>query len=353
MPDDTVADLVASGLTRAAQPARFGGSEFGWDVLCEVAATLGRGDASQAWVATVYAEHAFMVALFPDRAQHDVWDAKPEALISASISPVGNRVDVADAGHVLNGRWPFASGVHHSDWTLIGDLVHANGEPPRHLFFLVPKSDRAIVDDWHTAGMAGTGSMSVMLTDVFVPAHRTLDMAQVIAGEAPGTQANRNPLYRMPVFGFTNLALGSVVVGVAEAMIEEFTGFVAPRAARTPPPPALEALYARLAESAAEVKAAKLLIMDAATFNTNKLISGGYLDPEDGTRGMHQNSYACMLARRAASRLFEASGAHGIYLSSIMQRAFRDIYAGTVHAGLNWDRAALQYGQMAVKDHHA
>jgi hypothetical protein len=93
--------------------------------------------------------------------------------------------------------------------------------------------------------------------------------------------------------------------------------------------------------------------MDAATFNTNKLISGGYLDPEDGTRGMHQNSYACMLARRAASRLFEASGAHGIYLSSIMQRAFRDIYAGTVHAGLNWDRAALQYGQMAVKDHHA
>jgi alkylation response protein AidB-like acyl-CoA dehydrogenase len=45
MPDETVADLVASGLTRAAQPARFGGSEFGWDVLCEAAATLGRGDA--------------------------------------------------------------------------------------------------------------------------------------------------------------------------------------------------------------------------------------------------------------------------------------------------------------------
>ncbi|MPZ56160.1 MAG: hypothetical protein GEU91_06585 [Rhizobiales bacterium] len=347
--DETVADLVAAGLTRTSQPARFGGYELGWDVICEASMTLGRGDASQAWVANVYAEHAFMAALFPDQAQRDVWGTNPEALISASISPVGNRVEVVEGGHVLDGRWPFASGVHHSDWTIVGDLVRTGDTPARHLFFLVPKADREIVDDWYTAGMAGTGSTSVKLARVFVPAHRTLSNDDVAAGAAPGAQVNRNPLYRMPIFGFSNLALASVPVGVAEAMIEEFARFVAHRAARNPATPALEALYARLAESAAEVKAARLLIMNAAKDNMDKLVAGTRLDAADGTRGMQQGAYACVLARRAAGRLFEACGAHGIYLSNVMQRAFRDIYASTVHAGLNWDRAALHYGQMAVE----
>ena len=353
MPDETVADLVAAGLTRTSQPARFGGFELGWDVICEASMMLGRGDASQAWVANVYAEHAFMVALFPDQAQREVWDANPEALVSASISPVGNRVETVAGGHVLDGRWPFASGVDHSDWTIVGDLVREGDALPRHLFFLVPKADREVVDDWRTAGMVGTGSMSVNLKRLFVPAHRTLANDDVAAGAAPGAEINRHYLYRMPIFGFSNLALASVPVGVAEAMIDEFAGFVARRAARNPAPPALEALHIRLAEAAAEARAARLLILDIARANMEKLASGIRLDAADGTRGMQQGAYACVLARRAAARLFEASGAHGIYLSNVMQRAFRDIYASTVHAGLNWDRSALHYGQMVAQGRRA
>jgi alkylation response protein AidB-like acyl-CoA dehydrogenase len=350
MPDETVADLVAAGVTRLSQPARFGGFELGWDVVCEVAMILGRGDASQAWVANVFAEHAFMAALFPEAAQQDVWGGNPTALISASISPVGNRVEPVDGGHVLDGRWPFASGADHSDWSIIGDLVPAAGNPSQHLLFLVPKADRAIDDDWHAAGMAGTGSKTIVLDKVFVPAHRTLDNAAVAAGTAPGAERNRNPLYRMPIFGFSNLALASVPVGVAEAMIAEFTAFVAARAGRSPAPAALEALYTRLAEAAAEVKAARLLILDAAASTMATLASGARLTAADGTRNMHANAYACVLVRHAAARLFEATGAHGIYLSNVMQRGFRDIYAGTVHAGLNWDRHALSYGKMIVDD---
>jgi hypothetical protein len=64
---------------------------------------------------------------------------------------------------------------------------------------------------------------------------------------------------------------------------------------------------------------------------------------------MHQTAYACLMVRRAAARLFEASGAHGIYLSNAVQRAFRDIYTSTVHAALNWDRHALAYGRMVAE----
>jgi 3-hydroxy-9,10-secoandrosta-1,3,5(10)-triene-9,17-dione monooxygenase len=353
MPDETVADLVAAGLTRTAQPKRFGGSELGWDAICEAAMTLGKGDASQAWVANVYAEHAFMVALFPDRAQREVWDAHPEALISASISPVGNRVARADGGFVLDGIWPFVSGVYHSDWTLIGDLVREADRPPEHCLWLVPRADREMIDDWHVSGMAGTGSNSVKLDNVFVPAHRALRMTDATDSATPGAEVNRDPLYRMPIYGFTNLALASVPVGVAEAMVDELARDVARRAARTPPPIALEALHTRIAESAAEVKAAKLLVMDAASTNVRKLATGERLLAADNLRTAHQGTYACLLARRAAARLFEAAGGHGIYLSNVMQRAFRDVYASTAHAGLNWDRAALRYGEMTVADRSA
>ena len=348
LPDETIADVVAAGLTRTAQPKRFGGSELGWDVICEAAMTLGKGDASQAWVANVYAEHAFMVALFPDRAQREVWDAHPAALISASVSPVGNRIERVDGGFVLDGNWPYVSGVYHSDWTLIGDLVPDGDAPPEHHLFLVPKADREVIDDWHVSGMAATGSNTVKFDQVFVPAHRALRMTDATNAATPGAEVNRDPLYRMPIYGFTNLALASVPVGVAEAMIDELARDVARRAARQPPPIALEALYIRLAELTAEVKAAKLMVMDAARINMQKLAAGERLVAADNMRTAHQGTYACMLARRAAARLFEAAGAHGIYLSSALQRAFRDIYASTAHAGLNWDRAALRFGEMVV-----
>ncbi|MGH6990953.1 MAG: hypothetical protein ACREE3_13730, partial [Stellaceae bacterium] len=70
LPDLSAADLVASKLLSLCQPARFGGCEHGWDVLCETLIELAHGDGSQAWVASVYAAMAFQTALFGDKAQH-------------------------------------------------------------------------------------------------------------------------------------------------------------------------------------------------------------------------------------------------------------------------------------------
>ena len=55
-----------------------------------------------------------------------------------------------------------------------------------------------------------------------------------------------------------------------------------------------------------------------------------------------------MLARRAATRMFEVCGAHGLFLPGALQRTFRDIYAAGVHRALNWDMAAMRYGKMVT-----
>jgi 3-hydroxy-9,10-secoandrosta-1,3,5(10)-triene-9,17-dione monooxygenase len=68
-PEETIADLDAVDLLRICRPARFGGDEQGWDVLCEVDQILARGCASQAWVQSVFNDHSQLLGSFPLAAQ--------------------------------------------------------------------------------------------------------------------------------------------------------------------------------------------------------------------------------------------------------------------------------------------
>lgn len=343
MPDETVADLINSQLLRLCQPARFGGSELGWDVLCKSSIEMAQGDGSQAWVANIYGEHPMFVALFEDEAQHEVWDPDPNALICASIIPQGNKVEPVSGGFRLSGRWSFASGVHHAAWIMLGDLV--GGDPADHRMFLVPRADYRIDDDWHTVGMLGTGSASV-LADTFVPAHRSVTMRDINAGEAPGARVNTAPLYRMPLLGFAQLALAAVPVGIAIGMVEDFRRFVAGRSGSAAP--GAELLQERFAEASAATRAARLLLMDTARLNTELLEAGKALTEDNSMRSQRDGGYAVMLARQAASRLFEVTGGRGIYLTAPLQRGFRDVLGASAHGSLGWQRSALRYAQYAL-----
>ena len=345
-PDATIADYDAAGFVRLCQPRRFGGKEQPFSAISDLVMALGRGDGSQAWVADVYCEHTYMLSLFPDQAQHDVWDENPGAMISASIVPLPqNSARKVDGGYVLNGRWPFLSGLYHSHWSMLGHIIQVDGAP-RHHFFLVPAKDRALVDDWHVLGLAGTGSASIDIKDVFVPDHRILMNASAMAGDAPGAKVNTNPIYRMPVFGYTLNGLGSVTTGILQGMVGDFTKFVAAAASRPHPPPGLATLTERAAEAAMEAEVCMTMLRKANRRLDAILCAGERLSDEDATLNTRTVSWVNMVARRAATRMFEVSGAHGLLLPGPLQRAFRDIYAAGVHRALNWDAAAVRYGKM-------
>lgn len=349
MPDETVADLIDSGLLRICQPARFGGAELGWDVLCETSIELAQGDGAQAWVANIYGEHPMFVALFPDEAQHEVWDNDLDALICASIIPQGNRVAVVEGGFRLSGRWSFASGVHHARWIILGEIETAGPAPGEQRLFLLPASAYRVDDDWHTIGMVGTGSASVVLDDVFVPAHRAVLMRDINAGAAPGAKVNAAPLYRMPLMGFAQLALAAVPVGIATGMVADFTRFMRGRSGDAARPAGTELLLERLSEATAATRAAALLLLDTARTNTAMLEAGKLLGEADAARSIRDGNYAVLMARRAATRLFEVTGGRGLHLSAPLQRAFRDVLGGAAHGSLGWHRGALQYAAYVMK----
>ena len=96
----------------------------------------------------------------------------------------------------------------------------------------------------------GTGSSTVVLDNVHVPPHLLLLNREMNEGKAPGTGVNSHPLYRMPLFGYLQLVLPSVPVGVAAGMVDDFKAFLSNGPA---PVAGIDLLYARLAYAAAEV----------------------------------------------------------------------------------------------------
>src|ERR1700759_5624033 len=70
-PDESVRELQSSGLMRAPQPRRVGGSEMDWVVLVDVSAELARGCPSTAWNWANWAVHHWMLALWPRQCQDE------------------------------------------------------------------------------------------------------------------------------------------------------------------------------------------------------------------------------------------------------------------------------------------
>src|SRR5437879_3918408 len=88
--DDTVQDLHDAGLFRFVQPARVGGLEMDFDLMVDIPAELARGCASTAWNVANLGVHHWMVALWGERAQREVWGPSADALVAASIAfPAG------------------------------------------------------------------------------------------------------------------------------------------------------------------------------------------------------------------------------------------------------------------------
>ena len=171
--------------------------------------------------------------MYPGEAQDDVWGKAPDALVGGCIAPTGKATPV-DGGYRLRGQWSFGSNCDNSNWMSLGAMVETEGgKPSWPVFLLVPAEQYRIVDNWHTVGLAGTGSKDILVEgEVFVPMHRTVSFGEVLEQRAPGAEINKGGLFNIPFLsGFPPLLAIPAVAALRGAM-DEFTGSVASRAVR-------------------------------------------------------------------------------------------------------------------------
>ena len=217
IPRESVDEYIDAGLIRTIMPKRWGGYEHDHEVAFDIAIELGRSTCgSSAWCLNYLSDHAGILAHFPDEAQHDVWDKNRDACIATSAAPTG-KAEPASGGYRLDGQWSWSSGIRHSQWVMIGGLIHREGEHhPDMRLFLVPTSDLEVLDTWYCAGLRGSGSNTVALDNVFVPEHRSVSFSTLRDACSPGSQVNTAPIYRTPFIAVHTYALLGPALGLAK-----------------------------------------------------------------------------------------------------------------------------------------
>lgn len=347
--------MKQADLFRAYTPARFGGYELHPRYFWRIAAEIAKGCPSSSWVYSVMSCHTFVVALFPEPAQEEVFGADPNAGISG-ILPDRTTANPVDGGYVLkNSVWPFGSGCHHADWFLLG--AELPGLPPGHdkAFFLVPPEDIELNDDWYVTGLRATGSNSVRLKtdDYFVPGHRMLKAETALAHKL-GTW--RPLLYRAPFAPLLVISLSAgTTMGAATGALECYEELLLTRSARPMvytdevPKIRLTSTHHVLADATAKLEAARLmtdhaldLCYEAALNNTDILSSAERARIRMyGVHAMHQ-------CQEVVNILFQDSGGSALHERSRMQRYHRDINAMSMHEAMHEGIIKDVYGRLRL-----
>ena len=345
VPLESVEEYIDAGLIHALQPKRWGGYEHDHEVAFDIAIELGKSTCgSSAWCLNYLTDHACMLALFPEEAQHDVWSENKAACIATSAAPTGT-VTVVPGGYRLDGRWSWCSGLRHSQWIMIGGLAFRPGEDhPDMRLYIVPVSQLKTDDTWYCAGLRASGSITCIAGNVFVPEHRSVSFQTLRDACSPGAKVNPNPIYRTPFIAVHSYALLGPALGLARGGYADFVQWTRERyltytqlniAQHVP-------VQLKVAEIAAQIDAAELLARRALA-TARKDYTG--MTMETRTLLRRDFTYAMRMLRDAMDSLIKISGSSGLMDNNTAQRCWRDVHAISSHVVMNWDVPAENFGR--------
>lgn len=355
IPTENLSALRKAGLYRIVKPAKFGGYEYDFDMLVELVMELGQACASTAWVYGLYGAHQWLLASFDEKAQREIWEEDADPAICGSYAPAG-KATAAAGGYVLNGRWSFASGCDGAQWAVCASVLPVNedGQAPGPAFFLVPASDYVIDGDWDVVGLAGTGSKTLVLENVFVPAHRLLAFSETMSGRTPGSKVHSNPGFRIPMLSNIPSCLAAAGVGAATGALSDYIEVTGKRVTRGAVAGGnnrmaeFPTIQLRVADAAASIDAAREILLRDVRARALTVRSGEAISTDDRIVSRRGQAFAVSLAIRAAEALNASTGGYGLSMSNPVQRAWRDANAVGRHISLNWDAVGTMSGQMAL-----
>ncbi|WP_099022074.1 acyl-CoA dehydrogenase family protein [Mycolicibacterium palauense] len=348
LPADTVSEFRRSELAALLVPAAYGGRQADFAEILDPVRRMAHGCASSAWTLGFYTLHNWMLALFDAPAQDEVFAHGP-VLCPAPLAPTGRGLPV-DGGVRLTGRWSWATGVMDADWIMVGALVGGSDTEITPALALLPAGDIEIHDVWHTAGMRATGSNDVTVTDVFVPTHRMVSVADIYRGTAPGAALHGAATYRWPMVPALALVAAMPALGSAEYAADLFAQRLSTRvmaysgAAQRDQP----AAQIRLAD--ARVRLAALRGLLAHTVAAIESAMSGDAPVPRARRAEARAAAAHIVheSRAVVAGLLEAAGASAHFLTNPLQRIRRDVDIIAGHVVFDYDVSRELSGALEI-----
>ncbi|MEC9346414.1 MAG: acyl-CoA dehydrogenase family protein [Pseudomonadota bacterium] len=331
LPADLAASMAEAGLFRMMVPQAVGGLECSAAESLRVMERVAKADAAAGWCVMISATSAFKSGFVPEEVARQVY-GQPGGIFGGVFAPMGRAVPEGD-GYRLTGRWSWCSGSANCTWFSGGAVIMDDGKPrllpngaPDSRMMIFPMDSAELIDTWMAAGLAGTGSGDVAVKDIFVPATHAVSLMH------DGAVA-QGPLYRFPTFGLLALGIAAVALGNAAAAIDDLVdlaGAKKPAGGRRTLAERGMA-QAELAQASAKLRSARAFAFEAVDRAWVRAEAGGELDTEMRADLRLAATHATRTAADVTRAMYDLGGGNSLFLTSPLQRRFRDAHAMTQH----------------------
>jgi alkylation response protein AidB-like acyl-CoA dehydrogenase len=222
IPPPLVEQLRSAGVYRMVIPRELGGLQVDLLTYLRAAEMMAEADGSVGWNLGNNAVGQLISLSLPDEGVREIYANGPDTIIAGTAVPGGGTGVAVEGGYIVSGHWSFGSGCRESDWMMSNfDLASADGGSTLYRAFFRPSECTVIDGSWDMTGMRGTGSHDWTVSNVFVPARRTVE----VPGRLLVNQWQRWPgtLYSLPIHAIVGPHHSVAATGIARAGIDALT----------------------------------------------------------------------------------------------------------------------------------
>lgn len=287
------------------------------------------------WVSMVHACIGAMSAAFlPDTAIARLFGPGTENRFSGQGTPTGMLKKV-EGGYLLNGKWSYASGIHHATFTHTAALLDDGaGKPAKDekgdvivLCAHAPVGDHDLLGNWEPLGLKATGSIDYGATDVFIPD----DMVFPILTAEP---QRLKEFFSLGVVGLAAIGHSGWAIGASRRILDEVATYARGKTGRAGLLGESDKFWFDYGRAEARVRAARAFLfevwrdveasIEAGNAVTTRQISLVHLAKSE----VHEaGADACQFVHRAAGGAALRKGT--------MQRIYREMMTAINHFTIN------------------
>jgi alkylation response protein AidB-like acyl-CoA dehydrogenase len=322
-----VSALIENGLYRALLPQSLGGAEAAPEDFMQMLEEVAKADASTAWCLGQCAVCAMTAAYIDPDAAAEIFNSPPGILAWGAIA---HEVQAVPGGYRANARWDFASGSRQASW--LGahvQVVEADGSrrrkpdgSPEIRTILFPASSATMYDVWDVIGLAGTGTDSYSVDNLFIPEKFAA------LRDDPTTLREKGPLYGITTYTMFGMGFAALALGVARATLD-----AAIELARGKSSLGLKAMRENnavqglIGRTEGNWRAARAYIYGTAAEAWRDLTRTGHLSEEHRVALRLASTWTIHQAASVVDTAYHMAGATAVFRANKFERRFRDMHA--------------------------
>ena len=344
LPGWASAKLAEQGLYRFALPRELGGEALSAREQIEVVEAVSAIDGSVGWCVQISSEiNALVIRQMEDDLAQRLFN-EWNTLVCSGHGPANGPNPGREArrdgdGWRLNYQGSFASNCHNANWNyLMGAMTvdPATGEPAR-ASYMIPKGEFDIIETWDTAGMRGSGSQDVRMSDCYVPPKHLLPFRSL----APSNRWDE-PTFRNPTHAIYNKS--AVALGVCRGAIDSFIELACEKTPWGTPSLLRDQAQVqyRIGKAQATLLAARTFVLDTQDRLEAHLgplpNDGGRIEPEWEYfwPALLACAHAAQSCREIVGMINNTAGTTGSRMDSPLERQLRDAHQAANHALISY-----------------